>query len=153
MNSGLHFHIDANEGASRRFSVTVTVEGPFSENILELRFPRWVPGSYFIREPIQHLTDLKAAIDGNDATVKRVDVDGVRIQGVKNANSVSINYRLLAAEMTCRANHFDSSHLHMMPPYTWMIPSRGIEKSRLNLRHKVTPVSYTHLTLPTIYSV
>ncbi|MEL0100980.1 MAG: hypothetical protein VW862_04710, partial [Euryarchaeota archaeon] len=51
---------------------------------------------------------------------------------------VSINYRLLAAEMTCRANHFDASHLHMMPPYTWIIPSRGIEKSRLDLRHKVT---------------
>ena len=138
MNSGLHFHIDAKDGASRRFGVTINVDGPFSENILEFRFPRWVPGSYFIREPIQHLTDLSAKIDGSDATVKRVEVDGVRIQGVRNAKSVEVSYRLLATEMTCRANHFDASHLHMMPPYTWMIPSRGIDKTRLDFRHKVT---------------
>ena len=138
MNSGLHFHIDANEGASRRFTVTITVNGPFSGNILEFRFPRWVPGSYFIREPIQHLTDLSATIDGKSATAKRIDVDGVRIQGVSSAKSVTISYRLLAIEMTCRANHIDETHLHMMPPYTWMIPSRGIEKNRLEQRHKVT---------------
>ena len=138
MNSGLHFHIDANEGASRRFTVAITVNGPFSGNILEFRFPRWVPGSYFIREPIQHLTDLSATIDGKSATAKRIDVDGVRIQGVSSAKSVTISYRLLAIEMTCRANHIDETHLHMMPPYTWMIPSRGIEKNRLEQRHKVT---------------
>jgi len=138
MNSGLHFHIDANEGASRRFTVAITVNGPFSGNILEFRFPRWVPGSYFIREPIQHLTDLSATIDGKSATAKRIDVDGVRIQGVSSAKSVTISYRLLAIEMTCRANHIDETHLHMMPPYTWMIPSRGIENNRLEQRHKVT---------------
>ena len=138
MNSGLHFHIDANEGASRRFTVAITVNGSFSGNILEFRFPRWVPGSYFIREPIQHLTDLSATIDGKSATAKRIDVDGVRIQGVSSAKSVTISYRLLAIEMTCRANHIDETHLHMMPPYTWMIPSRGIENNRLEQRHKVT---------------
>ena len=138
MNSGLHFHIDANEGASRRFTVAITVNYSFSGNILEFRFPRWVPGSYFIREPIQHLTDLSATIDGKSATAKRIDVDGVRIQGVSSAKSVTISYRLLAIEMTCRANHIDETHLHMMPPYTWMIPSRGIENNRLEQRHKVT---------------
>ena len=97
-----------------------------------------MPGSYFIREPIQHLTDLSATIDGKSATAKRIDVDGVRIQGVSSAKSVTISYRLLAIEMTCRANHIDETHLHMMPPYTWMIPSRGIENNRLEQRHKVT---------------
>ena len=138
MTSGLHFHLDATNGASRRISVTVRIDGPFTENILELRFPRWVPGSYFIREPIQHMSDLTAKIDEKDIKAKRIDIDGVKIQGVKGAKRVEISYRLLAAEMTCRANHFDESHLHMMPPYTWMIPSRGIEKTRLDLVHKVT---------------
>ena len=138
MNSGLHFHIDANEGASRRFYRCNYCKRPVSGNILEFRFPRWVPGSYFIREPIQHLTDLSATIDGKSATAKRIDVDGVRIQGVSSAKSVTISYRLLAIEMTCRANHIDETHLHMMPPYTWMIPSRGIENNRLEQRHKVT---------------
>ena len=149
MNSGLHFHIDATKGSTRRIGVMLEVEGPFTENTLELKFPRWVPGSYFIREPIQHLSDLSALIDGNECEISRIGIDGVRVRGIAKAKKVTINYRLLAAEMTCRANHFDESHLHMMPPYTWMIPTRGIDSSRLNHRHKVTlekPKNWTTAT-------
>ena len=40
--------------------------------------------------------------------------------------------------MTCRANHLDQSHVHIMPPYTWMMPTRGIDNSRMDQTHKVT---------------
>jgi len=49
-----------------------------------------------------------------------------------------ITYKVLAAEMTCRANHLDKSHVHIMPPYTWMIPTRGIDSNRMNQSHRVT---------------
>ena len=49
-----------------------------------------------------------------------------------------VTYRLLAAEMTCRANHLDESHVHIMPPYTWMMPTRGIDNSRMDQTHRVT---------------
>ena len=39
--------------------------------------------------------------------------------------------------MTCRANHLDSTHVHIMPPYTWMLPTRGIDKNRIEMDHKV----------------
>ena len=73
-----------------------------------------------------------------NAKIKRVDVDGARITGVSGASKIVVTYRLLAAEMTCRANHLDDSHVHIMPPYTWMMPTRGIEKSRMDQTHKVT---------------
>ena len=131
MNSGIVFHADANNGPSRRLGVSIEIAGPFTSNILELRFPRWVPGSYFIREPIQHMSDLSATVDGEEVKPKRIDIDGVRISGVSEASNVILTYRVLAAEMTCRANHLDSSHVHIMPPYTWMLPSKGIDKKRL----------------------
>ena len=137
MNSGITFHVDATDGPSRRLSVKIEIDGPFTENILELRFPRWVPGSYFIREPIQHMSELSAKLDDKEIEIQRIDVDGARISGVSKASKVVITYRLLAAEMTCRANHLDSSHAHIMPPYTWMMPTRGIDKSRLDGRHRV----------------
>ena len=137
MDSGITFHVDAINGASRRLTVNIEINGPFTENILEVRFPRWVPGSYFIREPIQHMSELSATCDGKDVKIKRIDVDGARITGISEASKILVTYRLLAAEMTCRANHLDSTHVHIMPPYTWMIPTRGIDLKRLDLNHKV----------------
>lgn len=137
MDSGMTFHVDATDGASRRLKVKIEVNGPFTENILEFRFPRWVPGSYFIREPIQHMSELCATADGKDLKISRIDVDGARISGVSGLSKVTITYRLLAAEMTCRANHLDATHVHIMPPYTWMMPTRGIDKSRLDGTHRV----------------
>ena len=138
MNSGLHFHADANDGASRRLGVKIAITGPFTGNILELKFPRWIPGSYFVREPIQHMSDLSAKSDNEVVKVERFDVDGIRIKGISDSSEVVITYKVLAAEMTCRANHLDSSHVHIMPPYTWMLPTRGIDAKRMHQTHKVT---------------
>ncbi len=138
MISGINFHADATNGASRRLGIRIEIDGPFVGNILELRFPRWIPGSYLIREPMQHLTELSATCDGNEIHVKRIDVDGVKIQGVSEASKVVITYKVLAAEMTCRANHLDTTHIHIMPPYTWMLPTRGIDAERMNKSHRVT---------------
>ena len=138
MNSGLTFHADATAGESRRLGVSVTIDGPFTENILECRFPRWIPGSYLIREPMQHLTDLSCTADDVDIKVERFGVDGIRVRGISSANKLVLTYRVLAAEMTCRANHLDATHLHLMPPYTWVLPTRGIEASRLDLTHTIT---------------
>ena len=86
-------------------------------------------GSWFLlySQPIQHMSELSATCDGKDVKIKRIDVDGARITGISEASKVVVTYRLLAAEMTCRANHLDSTHVHIMPPYTWMIPTRGID--------------------------
>ena len=138
MNSGLHFHADANDGSSRRLGVKIAITGPFTGNILELKFPRWIPGSYFVREPIQHMSDLSAKSDNEVVKVERFGVDGIRIKDISDSSEVVITYKVLAAEMTCRANHLDSSHVHIMPPYTWMLPTRGIDAKRMHETHKVT---------------
>ena len=138
MNSGLHFHADANDGSSRRLGVKIEITGPFTGNILELKFPRWIPGSYFVREPIQHMSDLSATSDNEVVKVERFGVDGIRIKGISESSEVVVTYKVLAAEMTCRANHLDSSHVHIMPPYTWMLPTRGIDEKRMHETHKVT---------------
>jgi len=137
MNSGIVFQADANDGASRRLGVKIEIDGPFIENIFEMKFPRWVPGSYLIREPIQHLSDLSATCDGKEINVERIEVDGIRIKGINDASKLVITYRVLAVEMTCRANHLDATHVHIMPPYTWMLPTRGIDKDRMNHVHEV----------------
>ena len=137
MNSGYSFRADARDGSSRRLKVEIKINSPFTRDYLEMKFPRWVPGSYLIREPMQHLSNLKAHIDGTAVKVVRTGVDGIKIAGTSDANEVLVTYDLLAVEMTCRANHLDASHVHIMPPYTWMLPTKGVEESRMELSHEI----------------
>ena len=74
-SSGLTFRLDATKGETRFLNVQIEIEPPFTKSKLELKFPRWVPGSYFIREPMQYLTDINC-IQGetNLKFVRRFDV-------------------------------------------------------------------------------
>ena len=136
--SGIRFQIDATEGATRRLRVGLEIEGPFTSRNLILHFPRWVPGSYFLREPIQHMTEFTAK-DANGQLLKasRQNVDAMRIQVPEGTTRVAIQYRLLADDLSVRANHLDLSHLHMMPPFTWFLPTQGIDSERLDQSHTI----------------
>ena len=134
--SGIRFFIDATEGTSRRLHVGIEIEGPFTKSLLTVHFPRWVPGSYFLREPIQHMTDFTAHDEhGNALKSTRKDVDAMKIQLSPESRKVVLKYRLLATDLSVRSNHLDATHLHMMPPFTWFMPTDGIEIQRMNQQH------------------
>lgn len=149
-NSGITFSLDATQGSSRRISVGIDIDGPFTQPILKLDFPRWVPGSYFLREPIQHMTEFIAKDDSGSVLKSfRHNVDAMKIKIPQGAKTISITYKLLATELSCRSNHLDSSHIHMMPPFTWFLPTSGIEGHRINLKHSISlhvPSSWTAAT-------
>ena len=137
-SSGITFHADATNGAEHRLVTGLTIEGPFTGRSLVLRFPRWVPGSYFLREPIQHMFDFEAYDEDDDAlTWKRVGVDSITVRLRQNTAKVHLRYHLLANELTVRSNHLDATHLHLMPPFTWFWPEKGVERSRLDEVHSV----------------
>ena len=136
--SGIRFHADATNGRQHHLGAGLTIEGPFTSLQLVLRFPRWVPGSYFLREPIQHMFDFSATDDaGTELTWKRVGVDGISVRLRKSSKTVRLDYTLLAKELSVRSNHLDTTHLHLMPPFTWFWPERGIDTKRLELKHGV----------------
>ena len=152
--SGLTFTADATQGAQHHLRAGLRIEGPFTSTRLVFRFPRWVPGSYFLREPIQHMFNFSAVDqEGRELTWKRVGVDGVSVALRKRSSEVSISYTLLAKELSVRSNHLDTTHLHLMPPFTWFWPERGIDPERLNLLHSVellAPGSWTPATQLTL---
>ena len=136
--SGIKFLVDATEGDSRHLHVGLEIEGPFSGNNLIISFPRWVPGSYFIREPIQYMFDFEAFDNnGNVLPSKRKDVDSMKININENTELVKIKYKILATELSCRSTHIDNSHVHIMPPFTWFLPTSGINSERMDLTHLI----------------
>ncbi|WP_338172322.1 PDZ domain-containing protein [Candidatus Poseidonia alphae] len=137
-NSGLTFTADATDGEHHHLHVGVSITGPFLGRKLVLRFPRWVPGSYFMREPMQHLFNFSAVSSaGKELRWKRVGVDGIEVSIPQNTESIKTNYTILAAELSVRSTHLDSTHLHLMPPFTWMMPEKGISQERLNMQHEI----------------
>ena len=136
--SGIKFLFDATEGDSRHLYVGLEIEGPFTGKSLILSFPRWVPGSYFLREPIQYMFDFEA-YDGNEKLLvsKRKDVDSMKISIQDGTNLVKIRYKILATELSCRSSHIDSTHIHVMPPFTWFLPVAGIESKRMDKTHTI----------------
>lgn len=136
--SGITFTVDATQPSHQRLRVAIQIKAPFSKPKLTLSFPRWVPGSYFLREPIQHVTDLSVCDElGNALTFSRKEVDSIVISDVQSSKYVTVEYQLLAVDLSVRSNHFDESHLHMMPPFTWFLPTSGIETERMNFKHSI----------------
>ena len=152
--SGIRFHADATNGPEHRLVAGLTLCEPFTSTSLVLRFPRWVPGSYFLREPIQHMFDFTAVDEeGRHLSWKRVGVDGIAVRLKKTTSEVRLRYSLLANELTVRSNHLDATHLHLMPPFTWFWPERGIDLNRLDDLHTVelcAPAAWTPATQLTL---
>lgn len=137
-SSGMTFTLDATNGAEHRLEVGLDIEGPFTSRNLHLKFPRWVPGSYMIREPIQHMFNFTAVDQaGRALTAKRLDVDGMVVHLRADTTQVRLTYDLFARELSVRSNHLDASHLHMMPPFTWFWPTKGVDPERCHLGHTV----------------
>jgi len=136
--SGLKFYIKAENPGSHHLTVGIKVDSPFTGTNLLLSFPRWVPGSYFLREPIQHVFDISVQ-DEQGTTLKheRNGVDSLKIFNVKNKKTIHVEYKLFCLELSVRSNHLDATHIHLMPPYTWFIPVKGIASERLDLVHSV----------------
>tara|TARA_Y100001968_G_scaffold11766_1_gene9826 strand:+ start:2563 stop:4395 length:1833 start_codon:yes stop_codon:yes gene_type:complete len=140
-SSGITYTASCEFSNLQLLSVQIQIDGPFNDEILELAFPRWVPGSYFIREPIRFMQDI-LAIDSNgiEMSVERFSHNRIRIKLPKNVekkNTIRIRYKLLCTQLSVRNNHLDKSHLHLMPPFTWMEVTKGIPENRINSNHKI----------------
>ncbi|MED5272318.1 MAG: hypothetical protein VX613_05470, partial [Candidatus Thermoplasmatota archaeon] len=140
-SSGIIYAASCADSSKQLLGVQIQINGPFEGNILELAFPRWVPGSYFIREPIRFMQDIIALdSDENEIEVERFSHNRIRVKipnGFESENAIRIRYKLLSTILSVRSNHLDSSHLHLMPPFTWMEVTKGISEGRVKANHHV----------------
>jgi len=118
----IHQRASCLDAATRLLDVHLLLEGTFSSSI-DIEMPRWVPGSYFIREPLRHVRDITVS---GGAKIVRNGTHGYRIKPPKGGmKDILVNYKLLCPDLTVRSNHMDASHLHLVPTFTWMMPKRG----------------------------
>ena len=139
-DSGITYIASCEFSKYQLLGVQIQIKGPFIGDMLELSFPRWVPGSYFVREPIRFMQDLSAMdSNGNEVLIERFSHNRIRIKLPEDfeEESIRIRYNLLCTQLSVRNNHLDQSHLHLMPPFTWMEVTKGISEARINSNHKI----------------
>ncbi|MEC8311972.1 MAG: hypothetical protein VXZ64_04000, partial [Candidatus Thermoplasmatota archaeon] len=114
MTGGLTFHADATQGGSRRLLAAVEMEGPFPSGRIDLSFPRWIPGSYTLRDPVQYVDGIEATDENGQAlTWQRPDPHRLRVKVPPSAKRVRIQHEVMALEMTVRSTHLDDADFRL----------------------------------------
>ncbi len=88
---------------------TVSAAGPLPQAVV-LFMAVWTPGSYLVREYARHVESLAAAPPARATKIRknawRIDTGG--------ASSVTVSYRVYAAELTVRTSHVDETHAFLV---------------------------------------
>ena len=113
------------------------------------------PDAYGIERAKNHSINYK--IIDNNRYETREDFDKALLEELKNSNPDLIVLagfmRILTSVMTeAFRNKIINIHPSLLPKYPGLDTHNSVVKNG-DLKHGVTTVSYTHLTLPTIYSV
>ena len=70
MSDDVHVHLDLVRPEEQRIRVTIDWTAVTSRQILQ--FPQWTPGSYTIRDPVQHLHSLQLSAASGAVPLRRL---------------------------------------------------------------------------------
>lgn len=91
--------------------LVITLEEP---QILTLQLPRWIPGSYLLRDFAKHLTihSVRDAL-GRELPIERIELSRWRLNAP--AGNISLNYTLYGFDASVRANYICDSYAFINP--------------------------------------
>ena len=113
MQSAIRYFASCCESETQHLRVQIEVNGPFTSSSVEFSFPRWVPGSYLIREPIRWMVDLEAiGPDGEEFHCSRHKSNRIKVRIPSEALDdasfmLKVRYRILCTTLSVRSNHLD----------------------------------------------
>ena len=90
------------------FEVTLVIERPDPKGQV-LALPKWIPGSYLIRDFAKHLSGIQAQTCAGQ-TLSIVPIDTAHWQIEPTPEPLEINYRVYAWDLSVRGAHFDQTH-------------------------------------------
>ena len=98
---------------------------------------------------MQYLTGISCQQNDQDVSFSRKGVDSVEAKINDHSSDLVVSYKILGIELSVRSTHIDKSHLHMMPPFTFLLPTAGINMSRMDMEHQIelySPPGWTPAT-------
>jgi predicted metalloprotease with PDZ domain len=106
----INYQVAMSEPKSHLFEVRLNINN-WHQSYLDLKMPVWTPGSYLVREYSRHIQELKVINGQNKEEIKNSKISKNHWQiNTDNINSLIINYKVFANELTVRTNHLDDTH-------------------------------------------
>ena len=128
---------------SHYFDVTTTLDvSKETGRFIELKMAAWTPGSYLIREFAKNVEQVSAQSGNSMLPISKISKNTWRIALQPGIKTVQVHYQVYAYELSVRTSFLDDVHGYINPASVLLYVAKWAK-----------PVSYTHLTLPTICSV
>ena len=104
LSSTVDVHLDLTEPGEQ--SIKVTVRWTPSTHRLILKFPLWTPGSYTVRDPVQHLHSLRLSSATGPVACRRLAPNRWLVD-LKDLSALELTYVIEARDLTVRTAHLD----------------------------------------------
>lgn len=108
LNNKIIYRISPEDLSGHRFKVTLTIAEPDPQGQI-LSLPRWIPGSYMIRDFSKHIETLQATQDGYRLTITHLDNHTWQVEPVQSG-PIQLDYIVYAWDLSVRKAHLDETH-------------------------------------------
>ena len=144
MSDGVDIRLDLRQPARQRIAVR---QSWLPTTLLQrFRLPKWTPGSYTIRDHVQHLHGLACRCGDRDLPVQRMDPSNWQVD-LPELAPVSLSYVVEARDLTVRTCHLDPAFASLCMAAVAM----NVEECRWSPHHLTieAPETWTvHVPLP-----
>ncbi len=118
MQTTIQYTISANKPHQHIFEVSIQITNP-NPNGQQLSLPKWIPGSYLIRDFSKHLNKITAqTITGTNLTITPLETSIWQIE--KTNQSIIVEYQVYAWDLSVRGSIFDHHHAFFNPTSVFM---------------------------------
>lgn len=133
----INFEVSFKEPQAHYAEVQMNIAGLAAKNYIDVKMPVWTPGSYLVREFAKSVEGFSAKAGSKAVKAEKIDKNTWRVYNSK-ANTLQINYRVYAFEISVRTSFIDASHAFLSPTSIFMYPA-GMLKSASTV--KIIPFS------------
>lgn len=104
----ISYEVSMPEPHTHYFEVKMNVSN-YEKEHFDIQMPVWAPGSYLVREFSKSVEGVSASFNKKLIKTEQINKNTWRIHS-KNANNVTISYRVYAFELSVRTSFLDASH-------------------------------------------
>lgn len=133
----VHYRITALDPAAHLFEVRCTVDAP-APGGQRFRLPRWVPGSYLIREFARNFVDVRATHGTADAAVPIAKEDASTWLAAPCAGPLTVIARVYAFDVSVRTAYLDTTRGYFNGGAVFLCPE-GMESDPATMEIVLPP--------------
>lgn len=113
----IHYHLETLASGAHVLAVSVTIVNPSAyakDGVLTVKLPRWIPGSYKIRDYARNVINLEATAEKVALTVRKASSYAWHIE-CEDSTELTVTYHVYAYDLSVRGAYYDHTRCFFNP--------------------------------------